>query len=146
MTAATLIDSPWVDAAAPDLAEAQPYRAVHSSFMTVIATSADLTELIFALQAVAVHAAHMMAGVDGRKINNIAFAPGEIEMAIPGADQPVGMCELLMRLHFKGELSRTERVALFPFVPWDQFTFALQAAGTRRALQLAGEGARRIQL
>lgn len=146
MIPATLISTPWVDAAAPDLAVDQPYRALHPAFGTVIATAADLAELIFALQAMAVNSAHFMASIDGKTVNNIMFAADEIEMQLPNADQPVGLCSLLMRTHYAGLLSRTDRIALFPFVPFDQFDRNLTAANTRRSLRNSMDAARRIQL
>lgn len=146
MIPATLISTPWVDEVAPDLAVDQPYRALHPAFGTVIATAADLAELIFALQAMAVNSAHFMASIDGKRVNNVLFAADEIEMKLPNADQPVGLCSLLMRTHYKGELSRTDRVALFPFVPFEQFDFNLSAANTRRSLRVSIDAGRRIQL
>lgn len=146
MIPAVLITSDWVDAAAPDLAEANPYRALHPAYLTVIGVAADLSELIFALQATAVRSAQLMAAIDGKTLNRIDFAPDEIELTVQGADQPVGLCTLLMRSHFKGEVSRTERIALFPFVPFGQFDMNLSSANVRRSLQLSGDAARRIQL
>lgn len=146
MIPATLITSPWLDELSPDLAVSRPYRALHPAFGTVIGVAEDLSELIYALQAMAVHSAYLMADVDGKTINRVAFAPDEIEMQLPSADQPVGLCSLLMQIHFKGLLSRVDRIALFPFVPFEQFDFNLSAASTRRSLQISGEAARRIQL
>jgi hypothetical protein len=143
---ATFMNTPWVDAAAPELAAAEPYRALHPAFGTVIATAADLAELIFALQATAVASAHFMASIDGKTVNNVMFAADEIEMQMPNADQEISVCSLLMRTHYKGELSRTERIALIPFVPFEQFDFNLSAANTRRALRNSIDAARRIQL
>lgn len=142
----TPINGPWVDAAAPDLAAEQPFCAVHPTFMTVIARADDLTELVFLLQDLAHHGAEVLTAADGKTLNGVAFAPAELEMTFPNADQPVTVCELLMRVHRKGELSRVEHLALFPFVTWEQFTFALSAAGTRRSLQHSQLAARRLQL
>lgn len=146
MTAALFLDSPWLDAVAPDLAVTRPYRALQPTFLTVLALGDDLTDMILDLQAVAWRSAETFAAADRKTLKGVAFGAEELTMTLAEADQPIVLCALMMRTSTKGEISRTDTIALFPFVDFDVFAQAIDLADARRRMQTASQAARRIRL
>jgi len=146
LTAPVFLSSPWLDEVAPDVVLQRPYRALDPVFLTVIAVGDDLVDLILDLQAVSWRSAETMAQADGHICKQVAFGAEELTLTVPEADQPIGLCALLMRQSLKGQLARTATIALLPFVDFDVFSHAIGTADARRRLDVSTQAGRRLRL